>query len=579
MLKSASTRIAVSISLAMMMLCVTAGTAAVNAPPSQHPWWQKTVFYEIYPRSFADAKNTGMGNIAGITSKLDYLKQLGAGALWITPCYPSPQVDFGYDISDYTAIAPEYGTMQDFDKLMAESKKRDIKIVMDLVMNHTSDQHPWFRESRSSKTNPKRDWYVWRDPKPDGSPPNNWQSLFGHSAWTLDPKTNQYFYHFFYPEQPDLNWRNPEVKKAMFDAARFWLDKGVAGFRLDAICTLFEDPELTNNPVKAGATNKYGDAEMIDKYNHMACQSELHQALRDFRAMMDSYPGDRVIIGETVGEKVEDLSAMYGQHLDEIQLPMNFFFTDVNKLSAMEFRKQIEAWDKNPEGGWPVYLFSNHDQVRHYDRYGDGKHNDDIAKLTATMLMTLRGTPILYYGEEIGMTNNDPKRVEDVKDPIGKIGWPKEKGRDGERTPMQWSAAKNAGFSDAKPWLPVAGNYKTHNVAAEEANPNSILNFYKTLTHLRKTNDALASGGYVSLNRTDPNVLAYLRNGTRSTVVVALNMTDKPQPFKFDASQFGITDSTAMTIASNPKVAVHANLANMTLPPFGVYVGELPQVH
>jgi alpha-glucosidase len=578
MLKSASTKIAAWTSLALMM-CVSAGSAAVNSPTSSHPWWQKSVFYEIYPRSFADAKNTGMGNIAGITSKLDYLKQLGVGALWITPCYPSPQVDFGYDISDYTAIAPEYGTMQDFDKLMAESKKRDIKIIMDLVMNHTSDQHPWFSESRSSKNNPKRDWYVWRDPKPDGSPPNNWQSLFGHSAWTLDPKTNQYYYHFFYPEQPDLNWRNPEVKKAMFDAARFWLDKGVAGFRLDAICTLFEDPELTNNPVKPGATNKYGDAEMIDKYNHMACQPELHQALRDFRAMMDSYPGDRVIIGETVGEKVEDLSAMYGQHLDEIQLPMNFFFTDVNKLSATEFRKQIEAWDKNPEGGWPVYLFSNHDQVRHYDRYGDGKHNDDIAKLTATMLMTLRGTPILYYGEEIGMTNNDPKRVEDVKDPIGKIGWPKEKGRDGERTPMQWSAAKNAGFSDAKPWLPVAGNYKTHNVAAEEANPNSILNFYKTLTHLRKTNNTLATGGYISLNRTDPNVLAYLRNGTQSTVVVALNMTDKPQPFKFDASQFGITDASAMTLASNPKVGVHRNLTNMTLPPFGVYVGELPQVH
>jgi alpha-glucosidase len=545
----------------------------MGAAPSTDPWWQHAVFYEIYPRSFADAKNSGMGNINGITEKLDYLKDLGIDAIWITPCYPSPQVDFGYDISDYRDIAPEYGTLADFDRLVAEAKKRDIRIVMDLVLNHTSDKHAWFTESASSKTNPKRDWYVWRDGKSDGGPPNNWQSVFGHSAWKLDPRTNQYYYHLFYPEQPDLNWRNPEVRKAMYDTARFWLDRGVAGFRLDAILTLFEDPKLTDNPILPGK-NSYGDPNMDNKYNDRL--PEVHDVLRELRNVIDSYADNRVLIGETGGRDVAQVSAMYGKHLDEIQLPMNFFFADVNKLSAADFRKRIAEWDKNPAGGWPVYLFSNHDQVRHYVRYGDGQHNDDIAKLTATMLLTLRGSPILYYGEEIGMENNDPKAKEDVQDPIGKIGWPKEKGRDGERTPMQWNGETNAGFSDAKTWLPVTAEYKSHNVAAERNDPSSILSFYKQLIALRRSQEPLIHGSYITLNPQDNKVLSYLRKGKDNSVLVALNMTSEPQQVSFNLKPHGVKGTQPKTLISSPAGATATDLQQIALAPFGVYVAELP---
>jgi alpha-glucosidase len=361
----------------------------------------------------------------------------------------------------------------------------------------------------------------------------------------------------------------------MYDVARFWLNRGVAGFRLDAINTLFEDPNLTDNPVKEpGKVNAYGDPILDNVHNHSL--PEVHDVLRELRAVLDSYPGHRVLIGETSGNDVAEISAMYGKNLDEIQLPMNFFFAFVNKLSAPEFRKQIAAWDKNPAGGWPVYLFSNHDQVRHYVRYGDGTHNDQIAKLMAAMMFTLRGTPIMYYGEEIGMENNDPQRVEDVKDPIGKIGWPKDKGRDGERTPIQWTAGEHAGFSKVDPWLPVAANYKTHNVAVEEKDPNSILSFYKALIHLRHANDALKNGSYVPVNENDPNMLSYLRKTDNGSVLVALNMSATPQQLKYDVSAQGIKQARAATLlATPPQTGKQVALDAITLPAFGVYIGEL----
>lgn len=558
---------------ALVTLAVVTSPAVRAASTVQHstdPWWHHAVFYEIYPRSFADAKNKGMGNIAGITSKLDYLKSIGVGAIWITPCFPSPQVDFGYDISDYTAIAPEYGTMADFDKLLAEAKKRDIKICLDFVMNHTSDKHPWFVESRSSKTNPKRDWYIWRDGKVNGRPPNNWIALFGHSAWQYDPKTKQYYYHFFYPQQPDLNWRNPKVRTAMYDAAKFWLNKGVAGFRLDAVNTLFEDPKLADNPVVPGKKNRLGDPETINKNNYLL--PEIHDSLKELRAVIDTYQHEPVLIGETTDARsIADLARMYGANNDEIQLPMNFMFAFIDKLSAADFRKQIAAADTNPAGGWPVYLFSNHDVERAYDRYGDGKHNDQIAKLLATMLYTLRGTPILYYGEEIGMETTDPKRLEDVKDPIGKLGWPKFKGRDGERTPMQWNTAANAGFSAARPWLPVAPNYKTHNVDTESKDPNSILNFYRGLAKLRDTSEALRDGSYSAINESDNSVLSYLRKGTGETIVVALNMSNAPQTFKYSGRA-----TTVLATDKAQEKTKDADLgAGITLAPYGVWVGKL----
>lgn len=533
-----------------------------------HQWWQNAVFYEIYPRSFADSNNDGIGDLNGITSKLDYLKSLGVDAIWITPCYPSPQVDFGYDVSDYENIDPMYGTLQDFDRLASEAHKRGIRIIMDFVINHTSDQHSWFKESRSSRDNPKRDWYIWRDGKGPGQPPNNWTSTFGGPAWKFDPATNQWYYHYFYEQQPDLNWRNPEVEKAMFDVTRWWYKRGIAGFRLDAVDTLFEDPKLSDNP-KLPGKNKYGDQNTREVYNKKL--PELHGVLQRLRQVADE--ADAVLIGETWTKNIAELKEYYGTNNNELQMPMDFLFTRVDKLSAPEFRKQIAGVN---QAGWPVYVLSNHDIPRAYVRYGDGVHNDAIAKLMAALYLTLRGTPIMYYGEEIGMTNNDPTRKEDVKDPIGRVGWPKEIGRDGERTPMQWDANANAGFTNGTPWLPVPSTYKTHNVAAESNEADSILNFYKRVLELRHNEPALLDGDYVALNEKDPNVLSYLRIYKNEAVLVALNISSQAQKVSFDLKQQGFSEPTATTLLSTLKARPQKMpLSSITLEPFSVYIGKM----
>jgi alpha-glucosidase len=533
-----------------------------------HQWWQHAVFYEIYPRSFADSNNDGIGDLNGITAKLDYLKGLGVDAIWITPCYPSPQVDFGYDVSDYENIDPMYGTLEDFDRLASEARKRGIRIIMDFVMNHTSDQHAWFKESRSSRTNPKRDWYIWRDGKGPNQPPNNWLSTFGGSAWKFDSTTGQWYYHFFYPEQPDLNWRNPEVEKAMFDVTRWWYRRGVAGFRLDAVDTLFEDPDLHDNPVVPGK-NQYGDPNMVNVYNTKL--TELHGVLERLRKVADEY--NSVLIGETWTKDLDELKRYYGEHSNELQMPMDFLFTRVDKLSPAEFRKQIAGVNA---AGWPVYVLSNHDIVRSYVRYGDGRHNDEIAKLMAGLYLTLRGTAIMYYGEEIGMTNNDPKRKEDVKDPIGRLGWPKEKGRDGERTPMQWDGAANAGFTKAKPWLPVGPNYRTHNVESELKDPGSILSFYQRLLALRHEDPALREGEYVPLNEDDPNVLCYLRTYKDEATLVVLNMSSRKQTTTLNLAAQGFPGGQAKTLVTT--LSVHPeqlSLSTIALDPFAVFIGKI----
>jgi alpha-glucosidase len=542
--------------------------AAAQAVDSEgHQWWQHAVFYELYPRSFADSNNDGVGDLNGITSKLDYLKQLGVDAIWITPCFPSPQVDFGYDVSDYENIDPMYGNLKDFDRMQAEAKKRNIRIILDFVINHTSDKHPWFVDSRSSRTAAHRNWYVWKDGKGPGQPPNNWESTFGHSAWQLDPKTNQYYYHYFYIQQPDLNWRNPKVESAMFDVTRWWYKRGVAGFRLDAVDTLFEDPDLRDNPVLPG-TNKYGDPNMEDKYDKKL--PEVHEVMRGLRKVADEYGS--VLIGEAYTNSFEELKEYYGDHNNELQMPMDFMFMKVNQLSAPEFRKQIAGVEAS--GGWPVYVFSNHDNVRAYVRYGDGKHNDAIAKLLAGLYLTLRGTPILYYGEEIGMTNNDPKRKEYVKDPIGITGWPEEKGRDGERTPMQWSDTENAGFTKGKPWLPVPDSYKSHNVATESKDSESVLQFYKKVLALRHQNRALLDGEYIPLNQDDPNVLSYLRKYKEQAVLVVLNLSSEAQKagLNLEAQGFSVN---AKTLLSTNSSDTSANVSQLSLEPFGVYIAEV----
>ncbi len=550
--------------LSSMALTAAAQTAATAVDAEGHQWWQHAVFYEVYPRSFADSNNDGVGDLNGITSKLDYLKDLGVDAIWISPCFPSPQVDFGYDVSDYENIDPMYGTLADFDAMTSAARKDGIRIILDFVLNHTSDQHKWFLDSKSSRTSPYRDWYIWRDGKGPGQPPNNWMSTFGGSAWKFDPTTNQYYYHYFYAQQPDLNWRNPAVKDAMFDVTRWWYDRGVAGFRLDAVDLLFEDPKLHDNPVLPGK-NAYGDPIEENKYNDNL--PEVHDVLRALRKVADEHKA--VLIGETWTDNIAQLNRYYGQGNNELQLPMDFLFTTIDKLSPAEFRKQIAS--VNSASGWPTFVISNHDIARSYDRYGDGEHNDQIAKLMAGLYLTLRGTPIMYYGEEIGMKTTPPTRKEDVKDPIGRTGWPKEKGRDGERTPMQWDESANAGFSQVAPWLPVPPTYKTHNVADEEKDPNSVLSFYKAILKLRHTNPSLLDGSYVPLNENDQNVLSYLRAYKDQAVLVALNMSGAPQKVDFDLSKNGFT--SAKTLVATGTSSSKGDV--VTLDPYGVFIGQL----
>ena len=540
---------------------------AQAAGSDSHPWWQHAVFYEIYPRSFMDSNGDGIGDLNGIASKLDYLHALGVDAIWITPCFPSPQVDFGYDVSDYENIDPKYGTLADFDRLEKLGAEHGVKIILDFVVNHTSDQHPWFIESRSSRNNPKRDWYIWRDGKGPNQPPNNWISIFGGSAWQWDTKTNQYYYHFFYPQQPDLNWRNPAVANTMYATSTWWYKRGVAGFRLDAVSTLFEDPNLKDNKILPGK-NKQGDPNMDNENNDKL--PEVHDALKGLRKAADPYGA--VLIGETWTDNVAELKQYYGSNHDELQMPMDLMLTKL-KFSAPVFRDHIAAIDGS--GEWPTYVIGNHDIVRSWNRYGDGKHNDQIAKDMAAMYLTLRGTPIMYYGEEIGMQNNNPKRREDVKDPIGRTGWPKEIGRDGERTPMQWDETPNAGFSTGIPWNAIPVTYKTYNVADELKDPSSILNWYKGLLALRHTNEALLNGEYIALNQSDPSVLSYLRKYNDKAVLIVINMSAKPQTAKFDLSQQGFTSGTASTLMAMPKAEGTQKLSDVALQPFGVFIGEV----
>jgi alpha-glucosidase len=529
--------------------CLAAAMGAAQTPSksagSQDEWWKHAVIYEVYPQSFQDSNGDGVGDLKGIASRLDYLHDLGIDAIWITPIYPSPGVDNGYDIAEYTEIDPRYGTLLDFDNLVAEAKRRNIRVIMDYVINHTSDQHPWFKESRSSRDNPKRDWYVWRDGKGEtatdkGQPPNNWQSWFGHSAWQWDEKTRQYYYHYFYVQQPDLNWRNPEVHKAMMGVLDFWMKRGVAGFRIDAVSRLFEDPAMRDDPYLPGI-NVYGDRNIKHKYTDDL--PGVHDVLKEVRQVVDKYPGDPVLVTEADEPNVEALSRMYGNG-DEVQLPMDFQIADVNELSAPKFRRLFDEIENNSAHGQPEYFFSNHDQPRQWDRYGDGgAHNDQIAKLMAVLELCTRGTPQMYYGEELGMRTTDPARIEDVHDPIGKLGWPKEKGRDGERTPMQWDASANAGFTTGKPWLPVPPTAKTYNVESESKDPNSIFNAYKKLLALRKSNAALRDGKQVDIDEKNPDVYAFLRRTGDETVLVALNMSAKPKVVNLDWSRHGIHPS------------------------------------
>jgi alpha-glucosidase len=553
-------------------MLLLAGIACLHAQ-SVEPWWKHALICEIYPRSFQDSDGSGIGNLNGIAQRLDYVKTLGVNAIWLSPVYPSPKVDFGYDISDYEAIDPQYGSMADFDRLLREAHQRGIRVIMDMVLNHTSDKHKWFVESKSSRDNPKRDWYIWRNGKGPGQPPNNWQSDFGHSAWKFDPHTSQWYYHKFYAEQPDLNWRNPAVRKAMYDMMRFWMRKGVDGFRLDAITTLFEDPHLADEPVLPG-TNAYGDPNMGESLTNNL--PEVHDVLRELRKVTDEFR-ERVLIGETYLSNVADLRRMYGAHNDELQLPMDTQIGFINKLDVGTFRRKIEEAETQLDGNIPLFVFDNHDNPRSWDRYGDGKHNEAIARVIATLLLASRSVALMYYGEEIGMVTTPPTRKEDVKDPVGVTGWPKDKGRDGERTPMQWDTSRNAGFTTGTPWLPVPPNYKTVNVQTESKQLGSMLEWHRRLIQLRATNPALREGAHIMLNTDDNNVLSWLRKSADGgpSVVVVCNFTSTRRTVSFDLKGQGISGTAARTLAATDAATAEVSLGKVRLEPFGVFIGEV----
>ena len=492
-------------------------------------WWQNGIFYQIYPRSFQDSNADGVGDLAGIITRLPYLQALGIDAIWLSPVFPSPMADFGYDISDYTGIDPLFGTLDDFDALVEAAHVLGLKVILDLVPNHTSDQHPWFIESRSSRDNPKRDWYLWRDPKPDGGAPNNWLSEFGGSAWTLDDETGQYYYHAFLTQQPDLNWRNREVREAIYDVMRFWLRKGVDGFRVDVIWHLIKDAQFRDNPPNPYYSEGRPPHETI-LTQYSTDQPEVHEVVAEMRRVTDEF-GSRVLIGE-IYLPLQRLVAYYGNDLAGAQMPFNFALLST-LWSARSVEKIVAEYESAlPHGAWPNWVLGNHDRPRVASRVGQAQ-----ARVAAMLLLTLRGTPTLYYGGEIGM-HQAALAADQVRDPFEKnvpgIGV----GRDGCRTPMQWDATPNAGFSTSTPWLPLASDFAHENVIGLDADDHSILSLYKALIKLRKQLPQLVAGAYEPM-AAHGDLLLYRRRAEGEALVIALNLGAEPASITSSSIGFG----------------------------------------
>jgi len=486
-------------------------------------WWQTGVIYQIYPRSFQDSNSDGVGDLRGIIQRLPYLAELGADAIWISPIFVSPMADFGYDIADYTDIDPLFGNLEDFDELLTAAHRNGLKIILDLVPNHTSDRHPWFNDSRASRTNPKRDWYIWQDPAEDGGPPNNWLSEFGGRAWEYDAATGQYYYHAFLAAQPDLNWRNPDLRAAMYEVMRFWLRRGVDGFRVDVIWHLIKDDEFRDNPPNPGFHP--GDPPhhaVVPLYT--ADRPEVHDIIAEMRRVVNEF-SDRVLIGE-IYLPVERLVAYYGRDLSGVHLPFNFALLSA-PWHARQLAKLIDEYEAAlPSGGWPNWVLGNHDRPRIASRIGL-----EQARIAAMLLLTLRGTPTIYYGDEIGM-EQVPIRPEDVRDPFELRVPGKGLGRDGARTPMQWDGGRYAGFSGTRPWLPLAQNYVVENVAEEQRDPRSMYRLYRALIELRKSYPALQHGSYRPIVAAG-DLLLYVRELEGNRMLVALNLGREPTAVDF----------------------------------------------
>ena len=569
---------------------------------SKLKWWQTAVFYQIYPRSFADGNHDGIGDFKGMIEKLDYLSNLGIDAIWLSPHLPSPNWDCGYDVSDYMDVAPEYGTMQDFKTFLAESHKRGIRLILDLVLNHTSDEHRWFLESKSSRDNPKADWYVWVD-----TPPNNWQSCFDGDAWTYVPDRDQYYYHYFMRQQPDLNWHNPEVKQAMWDAVRFWLDLGVDGYRLDALGTIFEDPNLTPHNVPMNLAELRRASELaktpsekrkIERYWHDMFQYQwggpgLHDLMKELRAILDEYDGDRMLVGE------DDNIDYMGNGNDELQLVFNFPLMRTERITPSHIRlnqkNRLTQLGKLPVPGWPCNTLGNHDSSRIHTRYGDKQHDAALARLHAALVLTLKGTPFLYNGEEIGMDDyiiTDPTKLRDtmatwyynslVKDlnvnPEEAALRAGEMSRDKNRTPMHWANHPNAGFSPAEvqTWLPVNPDYaRGINVRDEEHNPASLLNYYKLLLKMRKQTPALIEGEYIPLNNRSSDYFAFLRKTDQQIVLVVLNFSESSVELDFSRLKEIQGRNLRVLFSSAERLLTTKSPRGLTISPFEVFVAEV----
>jgi oligo-1,6-glucosidase/alpha-glucosidase len=482
------------------------------------PWWQRGVIYQIYPRSFQDSDGDGIGDLAGIEAHLDYVEALGVDAIWLSPIFPSPMADFGYDVADYCNVAPIFGDLAAFDRLLAAAHARGLKLLLDFVPNHSSDQHPWFAESRASRDSAKRDWYIWRDAAPDGGPPNNWISDFGGSSWEWDEATRQYYLHAFLKEQPDLNWRNAELRSAMKAVLRFWLDRGVDGFRIDVLWHIVKAEGFPDNPVNPDwSSDRTQRDQLIQTYS--TDQPEAHDIAAEFRALADSY-GGRVLVGEIFLPFDRHAKWFGTPERPEVHLPFNFQLIE-NAWDAATIRRLIADYEASlPAFGWPNWVMGSHDAPRIAARIGEAQ-----ARVAAMLLLTLRGTPTLYQGDEIGIgkieiPSDRVRDPQDLRQPALGIG------RDRSRTPMPWDTSPFAGFSTTEPWLPLNKDWPTRNVAVQEGDRKSMLHLYRRLLALRREHPALAVGAIELLDAPD-RVLGYARSHEGSRLVVLLNLTSR----------------------------------------------------
>ena len=513
----------------------------MNEENKKRFWWQNEILYQVYPRSFQDANGDGVGDLKGILSRLDHFASLGVKGIWISPIYPSPMADFGYDISDYENIHPLFGTLADFDELLKEIHRRGMKLILDFVPNHTSDQHPWFQESRSSRDNPKRDWYIWHDATPSGGVPNNWLAAFGGSAWEWDEKTRQYYYHAFLKEQPDLNWRNEEVQQAMFNTMRFWLDKGVDGFRVDVMWHLIKDAKLRDNPINPSYQPRMATYDQLLPV-YSTDQPEVHDIVSKMRSVLDEYD-DRMMIGE-VYLPINKLVTYYGSKGKGAHLPFNFQLL-LLPWDPHQITMAISEYEGAlPSDAWPNWVLSNHDQARIASRVGS-----EQARIAAMLLLTLRGTPTIYYGDEICM-RDVPIPFSEIQDPQGKNMPDKNLSRDPARTPMQWDGSANAGFTTGKPWLPIDRDYQRKNVYEQERDKYSMLCLYKKLIALRGREPSLLEGSYTPVY-SDHQLISYVREKDGSPrFLIILNLSHRTAYFRSP----GVVLKGVIEVSTSPEI-------------------------